>query len=183
VVLATVGALIGGCGGTGNPATKDEKAKDAEILNVAIGQELTLIDAYRRGGALLDDPELRAVMRRYVAQEQEHIDGLTKSMRGLGGKVEAEAEELDYSEVKTANDYLLFVYRLTSSQLTHFLEDVTQLSTPAPQSFAASIAANEAQHLVVIRQALGAGLLDAVPDAFDTGEVPPPAVSPPPGKG
>ena len=96
-------------------------------------------------------------------------------MRGLGGQVDAEAEELDYSGVKSEHDFLLFIYELTSSQLTHFLEDVTQLSTPAPRSFAASIAANQAQHLVVLRQTLGAGLVEAVPDAFDTGEVPPPA--------
>ena len=55
-------------------------------------------------------------------------------MRGLGGQVEAEAEELDYSDVKTAHDYLVFAYEVTSFQLTHFLEDVTQLSTSAPRS-------------------------------------------------
>jgi hypothetical protein len=181
IVIVAGGTLIAGCG-RGNPAGEGEKEEDAKVLNVAIGQELTLIDAYRRGGGLLHDPELRAVMRRYVAQEQEHIDGLTMAMRGLGAKVEAEAEELDYSEVKTASDYLHFVYELTSSQLTHFLDDVIQLSTPSPQSYAASIAASEAQHLVVLRQALGADLLEAVPDAFDTGEVPPPA-PPPGGKG
>jgi hypothetical protein len=131
---------------------------------------------------------MRAVMRTYVAQELEHIDGWTKAMRGLDGTVEAEPEELDYSGVKTEDDYLRFAYEVTSADLTHFLDDVTQLSTSAPQSFAASIAANEAQHLVVLRQALGAGLVEAVPDSFDTGEVPPPPVrapssKTPPGKG
>jgi rubrerythrin len=177
VVALFVASTLGGCGDGGGPGSTlaaDEKAHDVEIINVAITQDLTLTDVYRHGGALLKDPELRAVLRQYVAQEQEHIDGWTKAMRGLGGQVEAEAEEIDYSEVKTPRDYLLLAYEETSLQLTHFLEDVTQLSTPAPQSFAASIAANEAQHLVVLRQALGADLLEAVPDAFDTGEVPPP---------
>ena len=174
---------IAGCGEKGNPAAQDEKAKDAEVLNVAIGQELALVDAYRHGLPLLNDPETRAIARRYLAQEQEHIDGWTKAMRGLGGQVEAEAEELDYSGVKDEAGFLLFIYELTSSQLTHFLDDVNQLSTPAPRSFAASIAANEAQHLVVFRQTLGAGLLEAVPDSFDTGEVPPPAAAAPHGKG
>lgn len=177
-VLTLAAALIAGCGEKGNPAAHDEKAHDIEILNVAIGQEMTLVDVYRRGGAYLEDPELRAVLRTYVAQELEHIDGWTKAMRGLGGQVEAEGEELDYSDLKTPHDYLVLAYEETSFQLTHFLEDVTQLSTPAPQSFAASIAANEAQHLVVLRQALGANLLEAVPDAFDTGEVPPPGAAP-----
>jgi Ferritin-like domain len=181
LLIAAV-ALIG-CGEKGNPAAQDEKAKDAEVLNVAIGQELALVGAYRHGIPLLRDPETRAIARRYLAQEQEHIDGWTKAMRGLGGQVDTEAEELDYSGVKSERDFLLFIYALTSSQLTHFLEDVTQLSTSAPRSFAASIAANQAQHLVVLRQTLGADLLEAVPDSFDTGEVPPPAAEAPHGKG
>ena len=74
-------------------------------------------------------------------------------MRGLGGEVDAEAEELDLSDVKSERDFLLFAYELTSLQLTHFLDDVTHLQTAAPQSFAASIAASQAQHLVVLRQA------------------------------
>jgi rubrerythrin len=192
VVMSVLAASVlwAGCGGQGNPAAQQEKAKDAEILNVAISQEMSLIDAYRRAGSLVRDPENRALMRQFVAQEQEHIDGWTKAMRGVGGQLDAEAEELDYSDVKSEHDYLLFAYTLTSSQVTHFLEDVTQLSTRAPQSFAASTAANEAQHLVVLRQMLGAGLSEAVPDSYDTGEVPPPdpeagaagPAAPPPGK-
>ncbi|MFI5028773.1 MAG: ferritin-like domain-containing protein [Solirubrobacterales bacterium] len=182
IALVVSGALVSGCGGSSTSVGTSERARDIEVINVAIAQDLTLVDAYRHGRSILRDPQLRAVIRRYVAQEQEHLDGLTKVLRGLGGKVEAEAEELDYTELKSADDYLRFAYELTSAQLAHFLEDVTQLSTPAPQSYAASIAANEAQHLVVLRQALGADLLEAVPDAFDTGEVPPPPAAPP-GKG
>lgn len=182
-LVALAGAAgAAGCGEKGNPAAHGDKQHDVEVLNVAITQELTLVDAYRLVESKLAAPRLRAVMRLYVAQELEHVDGLTKAMRGLGGSVEAEAEELDDEGLKTRRDYLLFAYEQTSAQLTHFLEDVTQLATPAPRSFAASIAANMAQHLVVLRQTLGAGLLEAVPDAFDTGEVPPPG-SPPAGQG
>jgi rubrerythrin len=181
VAIATF--ALSGCGGKGNPTASSEKAKDVEVLNVAIGQDLDLIGAYQRAGHFVHDPTNRALLRKLVAQEQEHVDAWTKAMRGLGGAVEAEPEELDYSGVKDERDYLLFAYELTSSQLTHFLEDVNQFSTSAPRSFAASIAASEAQHLVVLRQALGAGLLEAVPDSFDTGEVPPPVASAPHGKG
>jgi rubrerythrin len=179
--LLAIAALcaLAGCGEPSNPAGSSEKAHDIEVLNVAIGQERALVDAYKRAAAFVHDPEMRAVMRTYVAQELEHIDGWTKAMRGLNGEVEAEAEELDYSGIETEDDYLRFAYEVTSTDLTHFLEDVSQLSTSAPQSFAASIAANEAQHLVVLRQALGADLSEAVPDAFDTGEVPPPPKTPP----
>ncbi len=180
-------ALLIGCGANGNPAASREKERDAEIINIAIGQDMTLARAYGRARAFVEDPRRRAILRRYLAQEQEHIDGWTQAIRGLGGQVETEPEAPDYSEVESEGEYLRFIYELTGSQLTHFLDDVPQFSTPAPQSFAASIAANEAQHLVVLRQLLGSDLLEAVPDSFDTGEIPPPepgrGAAPPGGKG
>ena len=68
-------------------------------------------------------------------------------MRGLGGEVDAEPEEVDLSEVKSEHDYLLFAYDLIGLQLTHFLDDVTHLHNRAPQSFAAAIAASQARRL------------------------------------
>jgi rubrerythrin len=162
----------GGSGGGGEVAA--EKAADAEILNVAISQELTLVEAFDLGLPLLRRPQARALFRQFIAQEREHIDGFTKAMRGLGGEVDAEPEEIDLSDLKNERDYLLFAYDLIGLQLTHFLDDVTHLQTRAPQSFAAAIAASQAQHLVVLRQLLGADLPEAVPEAYDTGEVPPP---------
>jgi hypothetical protein len=192
VAALTAVALLAGCGddgsdsgGGGGGDVAAEKAADAEILNVAISQELTLVEAFDLGLPLLRRAEARELFRQFVAQEREHIDGFTKAMRGLGGEVDAEPEEIDLSEVKSERDYLLFAYDLIGLQLTHFLDDVTHLQTRAPQSFAAAIAASQAQHLVVLRQLLGAGLAESVPEAFDTGEVPPPARPPatPPGRG
>jgi rubrerythrin len=180
VATMVAAALLAGCGddggddgGGGDVAA--EKASDAEILNVAISQELTLVEAFDMGLPLLRRPQAKALFRQLIAQEREHIDGFTKAMRGLGGEVDAEPEEIDLSDVKSERDYLLFAYDLIGLQLTHFLDDVTHLQTRAPQSFAAAIAASQAQHLVVVRRLLGAGLTDSVPEAFDTGEVPPPA--------
>jgi rubrerythrin len=177
--LLIAASLLAGCGDDegGGGATEDvaaEKAADAEIINVALTQELTLIEAFDSGLPLLRRPQTRALFRQFIAQEREHIDGWTKAMRGLGGEVDAEPEEVSLSEMKTERDYLLFAYDLIGLQLTHFLDDVTHLNMRAPQSFAAAIAASQAQHLVVIRQLLGADLAESVPEAFDTGEVPPP---------
>jgi rubrerythrin len=180
VSLLAAAALLAGCGGGGDAAggggsVADEKASDANVVNVAISQEMTLIEGLEAGLPLLRRPEAKALYRQLIAQEREHLDGWTKAMRGLGAEVEAEAEELDLSESKSEGDALLSAYELTGIELTHFLDDVTHLHTAAPQSFAASIAASEAQHLVSLRRLLGAGLLESVPEAFDTGEVPPPA--------
>ncbi len=184
MAAVAVAALLAGCGGgegdgDGNGQSAREKAADAEILNVAIGQELTLVEAFETALPHLRRAEARALLRRMIAQEREHVDGFTKAMRGLGGEVEAEAEDVDVPGLKGERDSLLSVYELTALQATHFLDDVTHLQMRAPQSFAASTAASQAQHLVALRRLLGAGLVESVPEAFDTGEVPPPP--PPPG--
>jgi rubrerythrin len=185
--LTSALALLAGCGddgsgGGGGGQVAAEKAADAEILNVAISQELTLIEAFDRGLPLLRRAESRELFRHFIAQEREHVDGWTKAMRGLGGEVDAEPEEVDLTEVRSERDYLLFAYDLIGLQLTHFLDDVTHLQMRAPQSFAAAIAASQAQHLVVLRRLLGADLVESVPEAFDTGEVPPPVADSPAGK-
>ena len=38
-----------------------------------------------------------------------------------------------------------------------------------------SIAANQAQHLVVLRRLLGAGVAESIPGAFEDGTAPPPS--------
>jgi rubrerythrin len=175
ITILAAGMLTAtGCGGSDDSAPQVDKEFDAEAINVSVGEELTLIDAFAAGMPLLERPRVRALIRQFRGQEQEHLDGLTKLLRGLGGELEGEAAELDLAAVKTERDFLLLAYELTSAALTNYLEAVPHLTTPAPQALSASIAANQAQHLVLLRQALGAGPTASVPEAFDTGEVPPP---------
>lgn len=173
--------LLAGCGGGdsggGGTTTADEKAADVELLNAAIGQELATIHAYDFGLPLLRGKRAEAV-RQMRGQAQEHIDGLTKAIRGLGGDAEAEEDELELSEVKDEAGFLTFAYELEGAAIAAYNDTVVGLQTSAPRRVTASIAANEAQHLVILRQLLGAGLLASFPEAFDGGQVLPPG-SPP----
>ena len=179
VVCAVVAGLVAlGCGKSGHGAETDpEKASDAAILNAALSQELTALDAYGRGLPLLSR-RLRAVGRRFRAQEQEYVDALTKAIRGVGGETDAEAGELDFSRAKGQAGFLTLLYELESSALASYIAAAPRLFTAAPRSLTASLAAGHAQHLVVLRQGLGAGLAASVPEAFDGGEVPPPGGNP-----
>jgi rubrerythrin len=182
VALAAAGLALG-CGRSGRGADTDpEKGSDAAILNADLAQELTAIAAYRHGLPLLRG-RLRAVGRELLAQEQEYVDALTKAIRGVGGATEAEPGELDLSRAKGRAGFLELAYQLEGAALASYLDAAPRLYTPAPRALAASLAAGHAQHLVVLRQALGAGLAASIPEAFDGGEVPPPAGLPPAGGG
>jgi hypothetical protein len=183
--LALVATLVaaGGCGKGGHGAETDpEKGSDAAILNGALARELTLLGAYTHGGDLLRGPQ-RAVGRRLRGQEQEYVDALTKGIRGLGGEAEAEAEELDLGGAKGRAGVLGLLYELESVALAAYVEAAPRLNTSAPRTLDVSLAAGHAQHLVALRQALGAGGVAAVPEAFDGGEVPPPPGDGPGGGG
>jgi rubrerythrin len=179
--LAAVAALLLlGCGKSGHGAETDpEKGSDAAILNAALSRELTAAAAYSHGIGLLHG-RLRSVGREFLAQEQEYADAITKAIRGLGGETEAEAEQPDLSAVKGASGFLAFAYELENADLAAYLDAAPRLNTAAPRALVTSLAAGHAQHLVVLRQALGADLAAAAPQAFDGGEEPPPPGAPPP---
>jgi hypothetical protein len=173
-LAVAVVAVASGCGQSGHGAETDpEKGSDTAILNEALSRELTLLDAYTRGRPLLRG-RLRAVGRRLRAQEGEYVDALTKAIRGLGGDTEAEAEEGGLDGVADQAALLGLAYELESAALAAYVDAAPRLYASAPRTLDASLAAGHAQHLVVLRQALGTGLSGSIPEAFDGGQVPPP---------
>jgi hypothetical protein len=179
LALAVVAALVlAGCGKSGRGAETDaEKGSDVEYLNAALAQELVILDAYARGRSTLNG-RLAPVGRRFLGQQQEYVDAITKAIRGLGGEVDVEPPEPELPKESDQKGFLTTAYELESGALTSYMEAAPHLNTAAPRTLAAALAAGHAQHLVVLRQGLGAGVAESVPEAFDGGEVPPPAASP-----
>jgi hypothetical protein len=112
--------------------------------------------------------------QQFLAQEQEHADATTKTLRGLGVKSEPAEETIEASELKTRADSLEFLYAMESATLNLQLSVVGKLNAGSPRPLVAAMAANQAQRLVLLRQALGAKRVDAIPSAFETGEIPAP---------
>jgi len=177
-ILAAILALaVGGCGKSGHGAETDpEKGFDAAALNEALARELTLRDVYTRGLPLLRH-RLYGVGRRLRAQEGEYVDALTKAIRGVGGETEAEASELEVPADRAA--FLALAYELESAALAAYMDAAPRFYTSAPRTLDTSLAAAHGQHLVVLRQGLGADLSASVPEAFDGGQVPPPGAAGP----
>lgn len=174
-VACALAILASGCGSSGGSSTTEaEKAADVEVLNDALAQELTTVAAYRQGLALLRGSTL-ALAGEFHGQDQAHVDALTKAIRGLSGEVEAEASELESPGPKNRADALVLAYEEENAALAAALNAAPSLHTSAPRTLAASLAASHAQHLAILRQALGASLAEAAPAAFESGYLSPPS--------
>jgi hypothetical protein len=150
IALAAIAVVASGCGDSGHGAETDpEKGSDAEILNEGASRELTLVEAYTRGNGLLRGPE-RVLGRQLRAQEQEYVDALTKAIRGLGGDVDAEAEELDFKQMKDQAAFLALAGELESAALDFYVDQAAQLYTAAPRKLDAWLAAGHGGHVALL---------------------------------
>lgn len=172
---ATALALaLAGCGKSGQGARTDpEKAADVAILNGLLAQELTLAGTYGRGLARLRGPMLAAAAE-FRGQSQAHVNALTKAIRGLGGETEAEATEVEGPGPRSREEALTLAYEGENRAIALALEAAPRLQFEAPRTLAATLAASHSQHLVVLRQGLGASPAASIPEPFETGEEPPP---------
>jgi len=161
-----------GCGG-GGATSSTEKERDAKLLNDVLGRQLAVVKTYPRVLPILAGPD-HAMAQQFLAQEQEHLDATTKTLRGMGVKAEPSEEAIESSDLKTRADSLEFLYEMESATLDFQLSVVGKLNAGSARPLIASMAANQAQRLVLLRQALGAKRVDAVPSAFETGEIPAP---------
>jgi len=178
-LLAALALSVAGCGGGGSTTTAvPDKAGDAEILNNVLARELAAIGAYERTLPLLRGRAL-ASAREFHAQEQEHVDAVVKALRGLGEPAEPEDEEIESEGLETQADALEFLYEVESVSVANNLRAISHLTSPWPRSLLGSVAANQAQHLVVLRRALGAGAAESIPEAFEDGTTPAPSAKMP----
>ncbi|MGC1167056.1 MAG: ferritin-like domain-containing protein [Solirubrobacterales bacterium] len=165
-----------GDGGGGTTTVVPDKAGDAEILNNVLARELAAVRAYERTLPLLHGPAL-ATAREFRAQEQEHVNAIVKALRGLGEKAEPEREDIVSEGLKTQADALAFLYEVESVSVAYDLRAISHLTAAWPRALLGSIAANQAQHLVLLRRALGANAAESIPEAFEDGTSPSPSPS------
>jgi len=168
---AVAAALVLGlaaCGGGGGGGAADREG-DLGVLNEILARQLAAVDAYGEALPLLRGAEL-ATARRFRAQEQEHVDATTKTIRGLEGEADPPTETVEAGELKSPEDAWRFLYELESATIDAELNAVARLTIGWPRPLVAAMAANQAQRLVPIRRALGATPAESVPEAFETGE-------------
>ena len=168
VVVAGLSGGLLACGDGGGDSAIDKDA-DVRVLNEILARQLAAVDAYGEALPALRGAELAAA-REFRSQEQEHVDATTKTLRGLEGEADPPAEAIEADGLETRRDALAFLYELESATIDAELNAVGRLTIGWPRPLIASMAANQAQRLVLIRQMLGAKPLETVPEAFETGE-------------
>jgi hypothetical protein len=171
VVVALATGLFA-CGGGDGDSAIDQEA-DVRVLNEILARKLAAVEAYREVLPVLRGAEL-ATAREFLSQEQEHVNATMKTLRGLEGEADPPEETIEADELRTRRDALEFLYELESATIDAELSAVGKLTIAWPRPLVAAMAANQAQRLVLIRHALGAAPLETIPEAFETGETPPP---------
>jgi Ferritin-like domain len=167
-VAAGLVAFLAACGGDEGTSAVDPEA-DAAVLNEILGRQQAAVAAYGEALPALRGPEL-AMARRFRAQEQEHVDATTKTLRGLEEPADPVEETIEAGDLRGDDRALDFLYRLESATIDAELNAVSRLTVGWTRPLLAAMAANQAQRLVLIRRALGAAPLETIPEAFETGE-------------
>jgi hypothetical protein len=185
VVLLVVAALLAGCGGGGSSTTAATEAAsteaspapvlspDGEALNKVLARQEGAVAAYAKVIPHLA-PRLARMASYFRAQEQEHVDAVVKALRGIQAPAVAAPEEIESGELKTDEERLVFLYEVEGATIDEELSAISKLEADWPRSLLASTVADQAQHLTLLRQALGSGPLASVPAPFENGTTPPP---------
>ncbi len=173
VVLAGGSAvLLGACGDDDKTGVDDADAEqdevDVEILNGALDLELMMVAAYKQGAALLKGATLQTV-KGLLEQEQEHADALSGAIRDAGGEPNRAKARYDFPALRSSPDVLRFAVDLENTAVAAYIDALPKLTQGDLRGTAAAILTTEAEHIAVLRDALG---LEPVPQAFVTGEVP-----------
>ncbi len=181
-----IAGILAGCGGGGSStatssaaavttaAPSREDSADAAILDTVLARQEAAVEAFAEVGPTLP-PRLAHMAAYFRAQEQEHVDAVLKALRGLGSPAESSPEPLDTSGLKSHRERLVFLYEVENATIDEELSAISRLEASWPRSLLASTVANQAQHLTLLRQALGAGALASVPVPFENGTAEAPA--------
>jgi hypothetical protein len=165
------GALVlAGCGRV-NPLHQRIKKSgraapaDVPLLQGLLDLELMLIAAYTAGSPLLDRLTAKAA-RQFLLQELAHAGELAGLVREAHVKPHEIKQYYNLGHPQTSVQVIELLHRIESALIAAYLATIPRLETPPIRGALATIMANDAQHVSVLRAALDE---DPVPSALITG--------------
>ncbi len=170
-LLAGGVAAVAGCGRQRKPGRKSLKQvagpirqADLEILGQLLALERRTIAGYTAAIPLLDKPQAKAA-RQFLNQELLHAGELLGLIRAAGATPPQRAASYDLGGPSGARDVLGLLHGLERAQIGAYLEAIPRLAPGPVRAAAATILANDAQHIAILRLLQGS---PAVPSAFVT---------------
>jgi len=167
---AGLAAALCACGRSPGPAAHvstippNLKAVDVTVVNGLIDAEYFAAAAYIAGIPLLRDHNLRAA-KHFLVQEVAHILELSNMVTAARGAPHGPRASYDLGHPRSETQVMELIHRAEQATVRAYLDAIPRLSPGAARAAAASILANDAQHISVVRRNLG---LDPVPDAVVT---------------
>jgi hypothetical protein len=179
-LLSRAGATLGGAGavvlsGCGRRAKSGRKAvkqlapairrSDLELLGNALELERRAVAAYIAGIPLLARPDAKTA-KQFLNEELQHTGELLALIKAAGGQAPPRAASYDIGHPRDAAGVLALLHTLEAVQITNYVRSIPRLAPGPVRAAVASILANDAQHIAMLRLAQGQ---PAVPSAFVTG--------------
>ncbi|MGI8429771.1 MAG: ferritin-like domain-containing protein [Solirubrobacteraceae bacterium] len=162
--------LLAGCGGRSSrpsvsglsPPARDT---DVALLNRVLDLEHATIAAYTAGIPRLSGAGQIAA-KRFLAQELSHAGQLRRLIKQARGYAHVPEPSYDLGNPHDGRDVLMLLHRSEGAQVATYIEVLPGLSPGSVRAAVASILANDAQHISILRSAIG---LEPDPAALVTG--------------
>lgn len=135
------------------------------MLGGVLALERRAIAAYTAGIPLLGRHDRRAATE-FLRQELLHAGRLIALITATGGPVPPRAVSYDLGQPNNARQVLMLLHEVEQAQIAAYLDAVQRLSPGRTRAAAGSILADDAQHVSILRAALGK---QPVPSAFVSG--------------
>lgn len=163
------GVLVAGCGGSSLKAqvhnAKPVLHSDVDLLNHLLDLEHWAIAAYTAATPLLPSATVKAG-ELFLNDELSHAGDLAGLVRAAGGKPIKPRPSYPLGHPQGSAGVLGVLHTVEQALITAYLDAIPRLRPGTVKQQVASIFANDAQHLAVVRAALHE---PAVPSAFVTG--------------
>jgi len=163
------GAALAGCGSQSLKQqvhnSQPALSNDVDLLNRLLHLEHVAIAAYIAGIPLLAQPTAKAGQL-FLNDEISHAGDIAGLVREAGGKPIKPAPSYALGHPRTSQEVLMLLHSVENAQIAGYLYAVQRLEPGVLKQQVASILANDAQHVAVVRAALGQ---PAIPSAFVNG--------------
>ena len=165
---AAVPAAFGAASAFGQ-ADADTSDTDSEILVGLIGFEQQTVLGYEAAIASATLGDVQAAAVTFAGEERAHAKALIDALAEIGGEP-LPAPQADgvpgLTQAKTREDYLNFLIASENQLVAAYLEGQKEMGAADLLTLSAENCVNVGQHLVTLRQALGA---DPLPSALPSG--------------